>query len=77
MPHVCVCLCVCVFHTAGLEAEGIPYLHPTAAMFCWVDLRAGLLSEGWEGERELWQALVDIGVLITPGRCRHHLHTHA
>jgi hypothetical protein len=37
-------------------------------MFCWVDLRAGLLSNDWEGEDELWSTLVyKCGVLLTPG----------
>jgi hypothetical protein len=39
-------------------------------MFCWMDLREGLGGEvggGWEGERRLWQRLIDAGVVLTPG----------
>ncbi len=62
-------LCVLWFGAGAdaLAAAGIQHVRATAAMFCWIDLREGLLRPGWEGERELWQALCDVGVLLTPG----------
>ncbi|KAL6760688.1 pyridoxal phosphate-dependent transferase [Haematococcus lacustris] len=51
----------------ALDEAGIPHVPACAAMFSWVDLRRGLRMAGWEGERELWQRLVDCGVVLTPG----------
>lgn len=61
--HTCTCTC-----TDALDAAGIPHVRACAAMFAWVDLRAGLLEDSWEGEEELWRALcTDARVLFTPG----------
>lgn len=55
--------------TAACDRHGIPYVPAAAAMFLWVDLRQGLLHHSWEGEMDLWSALNDSGVLLTPGKC--------
>jgi 1-aminocyclopropane-1-carboxylate synthase len=50
--------------TSGLSAAGVPFVPSAAAMFCWVDLRAGLRREGgWEGERALWARMVQARAL--------------
>ncbi|KAI8471901.1 MAG: pyridoxal phosphate-dependent transferase [Monoraphidium minutum] len=44
--------------TDALDAAGgdpIPYVPATAAMFLWIDLRAGLRAPTWEEERSLWR----------------------
>lgn len=53
--------------TERLTAAGIPYVTATSAMFVWVDMRDGLTSPSWQGEADLWQCMVDLGLLLTPG----------
>ena len=56
----------------ALEGVSIPYVPSTAAMFLWVDLRAGLREETWEEEESLWGYMVaHKRLLLTPGRACH------
>ena len=60
----------CEALTKCLEECGIPYLQPTAGLFCWVDLSRYLPSEGDDSERErsLYLEMVqNFGLLLTPG----------
>ncbi|KAI8474180.1 MAG: pyridoxal phosphate-dependent transferase [Monoraphidium minutum] len=61
--------------TDALDAAGgdpIPYVPATAAMFLWIDLRAGLRAPTWEEERSLWRYMVDSKrLLLTPGEACH------
>lgn len=71
--------------TAALDEARIPYVRgATGSMFCWIDLREGLVvgtgdddgsggeDKGWEAERDLWRALVrDARVVVTPGQACH------
>jgi 1-aminocyclopropane-1-carboxylate synthase len=60
--------------TTCLEECGIPYLPPTAGLFCWIDLSHYLApstsSSNDDGrERQLYQTLIhEFGLLLTPGR---------
>lgn len=61
-------------HFTPLYATHYP-THPTlpAGMFVWIDLRAWLPEQSWEGERRLWNDICDASkVVLTPGarRCR-------
>uniref|UniRef100_A0A7S0RJE5 Aminotransferase class I/classII large domain-containing protein n=1 Tax=Chlamydomonas leiostraca TaxID=1034604 RepID=A0A7S0RJE5_9CHLO len=53
--------------SGALDAAGIPHVRACAAMFAFLDLRAGLKEDSWEGEDELWRALCAAGVLLSPG----------
>lgn len=58
--------------TACLDECGIPYLPPTAGLFCWIDLSSHLPSDPGmtyaERERTLYLRLVqEFGLLLTPG----------
>ena len=57
---------------AGLEEAHVPFVRPEAGMFVWVDLRGALRAQSAEGERALWQELLDSKkLLLTPGQdCR-------
>jgi 1-aminocyclopropane-1-carboxylate synthase len=72
--------------TQALDEAGIAYVRGAkGAMFCWIDLREGLIvnaddssdadaatKAGWEAERALWRALVrDARVVVTPGEACH------
>lgn len=50
----------------------IPYTPAVAGIFVWVDLRSLLPEPTWEGEKALWEALIEeCGLLVTPGRSCH------
>lgn len=50
----------------------VPYTPASAAMFLWVDLRAGLREATWEEEDSLWAHMVESKrLLLTPGRACH------
>lgn len=63
----------------ALREAGIPFIQGDSAMFCWIDLRSGLLPSkadaaagdggaDWAAEEELWEELWQKhGVLLTPG----------
>lgn len=56
--------------TQLLDEHSIPYLTPTAGMFCWMDLRRWLQNGGDDAEREkiLYLKLInEFGLLFTPG----------
>ena len=54
--------------TEALKQHSIPLLPAQAALFVWLDLRAWLKSNSWEGEFELWQKILNEGrVNITRG----------
>lgn len=56
----------------GLEAAHVPFVQPTAGLFCWVDLSGSLLAQSVEGERALWQQLLEQKkLLLTPGADCH------
>lgn len=63
----------CKALTACLDECGIPYLPPTAGLFCWLDLSEYLPEEDTgmsdsERERQLYLRLVqEFGLLLTPG----------
>ncbi|KAK9901665.1 hypothetical protein WJX75_007319 [Coccomyxa subellipsoidea] len=57
--------------TAALEKADIPYTPATGAIFLWVDLRKYISEPTWQAERKLWQEVVDLGVLLTPGKDCH------
>ena len=62
----------CEALTACLDECGIPYLLPSAGLFCWIDLSSHLPTDpkmtDSERERELYLKLVkEFGLLLTPG----------
>ncbi|KAJ3359366.1 hypothetical protein HDU91_004945 [Kappamyces sp. JEL0680] len=57
-----------------LDSWSVTYLPPTAAFFIWVDLSRYLATVDAAGELELWEKLMDRGVLISPG-CAFHCTT--
>ncbi|BDA42313.1 1-aminocyclopropane-1-carboxylate synthase [Coccomyxa sp. Obi] len=57
--------------TGALDRAGIPYTPATGAIFLWVDMRKYLSEPTWQAERQLWQEVVDLGVLLTPGKDCH------
>ncbi|GBF93602.1 1-aminocyclopropane-1-carboxylate synthase [Raphidocelis subcapitata] len=60
--------------TGALDAlpEPVPYTPASAAMFLWIDLRAGLREATWEEEDSLWAHMVKSKrLLLTPGRACH------
>ncbi|KAK1292621.1 1-aminocyclopropane-1-carboxylate synthase 3 [Acorus calamus] len=52
----------------GLKKWGIECLKSNAGLFCWVDMRHMLVgSEGFEGERKLWEKLLyESGLNVSP-----------
>ncbi|KIY99821.1 hypothetical protein MNEG_8138 [Monoraphidium neglectum] len=57
---------------ASAEDGPVPFAPATAAMFLWVDLRAGLRAPTWEEEESLWSHMVEAKrLLLTPGRACH------
>eukprot|EP00884_Botryococcus_braunii_P001068 jgi/Botrbrau1/10962/Bobra.0383s0016.1 len=58
--------------TGALREMEIPHTPASAGIFVWVDLRSFLPEATWEGERALWEALIeDCGLLVTPGKACH------
>lgn len=56
----------------GLENAGIKCLKSNSGLFCWVDMRHLLISQTFEGEKELWRKILcEIGLNISPGSSCH------
>ena len=53
--------------THELEIRTIPFIEASSAFFVFVDLSKYLPRPGHQGEIDLWTALIDAGVLISPG----------
>jgi aspartate/methionine/tyrosine aminotransferase len=56
----------------ALREMEIPCTPASAGIFLWVDLRCLLPEQTWEGEKALWESLIEeCALLITPGKACH------
>lgn len=57
---------------SSLEECGLTVIKAQAAIFAFVDFTSLLKEQTFEEERRLWQELVDVGLLFTPGEACHN-----